>query len=91
MEADDYLSPPLWPCSPRNSWFAVGCFCVPISVGLIRKDIDLDLTFGEYNIVHLLAPKMGHSLTYRVIYDELNMRVSLPDAGSRVIGRMGGP
>ena len=55
------------------------------------KDIDLDLTFGEYNIVHLLASKMGHSLTYRVIYDKLNMRVSLPEAGSRVIGRMCGP
>jgi len=55
------------------------------------KDIDLDLTFGEYNIVHLLAPKMGHPLTYRVIYDKLNYEGFVAGTGSRVIGRMGGP
>ena len=55
------------------------------------KDIDLDLTFGEYNIVHLLASKMRHYLTYRVIYDKLNYEDFVAGTGSRAIGRMCGP
>jgi two-component system, OmpR family, response regulator ChvI len=35
------------------------------------KDIDLDLTFGEYNIVHLLASNEGRYVTYRAVYDRL--------------------
>jgi two-component system response regulator ChvI len=35
------------------------------------KDIDLDLTLGEYNIVHLLASNAGRFVTYRAIYDRL--------------------
>jgi two-component system response regulator ChvI len=35
------------------------------------KDADLDLTLGEYNIVHLLASNVGRYVTYRAIYDRL--------------------
>ena len=33
---------------------------------------DLDLTLGEYNIVHLLALNVGKCVTYRAIYDQLH-------------------
>src|ERR1700738_1655192 len=36
------------------------------------QDADLDLTLGEYNIVHLLASNVGRYLTYRAIYDRLH-------------------
>ena len=48
------------------------------------KDFDLDLTFGEYNIVHLLASKMRHYLTYRVVCDKFNYEGFV--AGSGVEG-----
>ena len=36
------------------------------------KDVDVDLTLGEYNIVHLLATNAGRYVTYRAIYDRLH-------------------
>jgi two-component system response regulator ChvI len=33
--------------------------------------VDVDLTLGEYNIVHLLASKAGSFVTYRAVYDRL--------------------
>jgi two-component system, OmpR family, response regulator ChvI len=36
------------------------------------KDADLDLSLGEYNIVHLLASNVGRYVTYRAIYDRLH-------------------
>jgi two-component system, OmpR family, response regulator ChvI len=33
------------------------------------QDLDLGLTLGEYNIVHLLASNVGRYVTYRAIYD----------------------
>ena len=36
------------------------------------EDADLDLTIGEYNIVHLLASNAGCYMTYRAIYDGLH-------------------
>jgi len=36
------------------------------------NDVDLGLTLGEYNIVHLLASNVGRYLTYRAIYDRLH-------------------
>ena len=36
------------------------------------QDVDLGLTFGEYNIVHLLASNVGRYVTYRAIYDRLH-------------------
>jgi two-component system, OmpR family, response regulator ChvI len=35
------------------------------------QDADLNLTLGEYNIVHLLASNVGRFMTYRAIYDRL--------------------
>jgi hypothetical protein len=35
------------------------------------NDVDLNLTLGEYNIVHLLASKPGNFVTYRAVYDRL--------------------
>jgi two-component system, OmpR family, response regulator ChvI len=32
---------------------------------------DVDLTLGEYNIVHLLASNVGRYVTYRAVYDRL--------------------
>ena len=36
------------------------------------KDADLGLTFGEYNIICLLASNVGRYVTYRAIYDRLH-------------------
>jgi two-component system, OmpR family, response regulator ChvI len=35
------------------------------------NQVDVDLTLGEYNIVHLLASKPGSFVTYRAVYDRL--------------------
>jgi two-component system, OmpR family, response regulator ChvI len=35
------------------------------------NDVDLDLTLGEYNIVHLLVSNAGKFVTYRAVYDRL--------------------
>ena len=35
------------------------------------NQVDVDLTLGEYNIVHLLASKAGSFVTYRAVYDRL--------------------
>ena len=36
------------------------------------NQVDVDLTLGEYNIVHLLASKAGSFVTYRTVYDRLH-------------------
>ena len=36
------------------------------------KDVDVGLTLGEYNIVHLLASNAGRYKSYRAIYDRLH-------------------
>ena len=46
------------------------------------KDIDLDLTFGEYNIVHLLASNEGRYVTYRAIYDRLHYEGFIGGSGA---------
>jgi two-component system response regulator ChvI len=35
------------------------------------NQVDVGLTFGEYNIVHLLASNAGSFVTYRTVYDRL--------------------
>jgi two-component system response regulator ChvI len=35
------------------------------------NDVDVDLTLGEYKILHLLVSDAGNYKTYRVIYDRL--------------------
>ena len=37
-------------------------------------DVDVDLTVGEFRIVHLLARNVGQYVGYRAIYDELRHR-----------------
>jgi len=36
------------------------------------NQVDVDLTLGEYNIVHLLASNVGRYVTYRAVYDRLH-------------------
>jgi two-component system, OmpR family, response regulator ChvI len=36
------------------------------------NQVDVGLTLGEYNIVHLLASKAGSFVTYRAVYDRLH-------------------
>jgi two-component system response regulator ChvI len=36
------------------------------------NQVDIDLTLGEFNIVHLLASKAGSFVTYRSVYDRLH-------------------
>jgi two-component system, OmpR family, response regulator ChvI len=46
------------------------------------KDADLDLTLGEYNIVHLLASNVGRYVTYRAIYDRLHYEGFIAGSGA---------
>jgi two-component system, OmpR family, response regulator ChvI len=36
------------------------------------QGLDLGLTLGEYNILHLLVSNVGRYVTYRAIYDRLH-------------------
>jgi two-component system, OmpR family, response regulator ChvI len=47
------------------------------------EDADLDLTLGEYNIVHLLASNAGRYMTYRAIYDRLHYEGFVAGSGPR--------
>jgi len=46
------------------------------------KEVDLGLTFGEYNIVYLLASHVGRYVTYRAIYDRLHYEGFLAGTGA---------
>jgi two-component system, OmpR family, response regulator ChvI len=46
------------------------------------KNTDLDLTLGEYNIVHLLASNVGKYVTYRAIYDRLHYEGFIAGSGA---------
>jgi two-component system, OmpR family, response regulator ChvI len=46
------------------------------------KNTDLDLTLGEYNIVHLLASNVGKYVTYRAIYDRLHYEGFIAGTGT---------
>ena len=46
------------------------------------QDLDLGLTFGEYNIVHLLASNAGRYVTYRAIYDRLHYEGFIAEDGT---------
>ena len=45
-------------------------------------DADLDLSLGEYNIVHLLASNVGRYVTYRAIYDRLHYEGFIAGSGA---------
>lgn len=44
-------------------------------------DVDVELTLGEYNIVHLLASNVGRYVTYRAIYDRLQYEGFIAGSG----------
>ncbi len=46
------------------------------------NDVDLDLTLGEYNIVHLLASNEGRYVTYPAIYDRLHYEGFIAGTGA---------
>ena len=46
------------------------------------KEADLDLTVGEYNIVHLLASNVSRYMTYRALYDRLHYEGFLAGSGA---------
>ena len=46
------------------------------------EDADLDLTLGQYNIVHLLASNAGRYMTYRAIYDRLHYEGFVAGSGA---------
>ncbi len=46
------------------------------------KGVDLDLTLGEFKIVHLLASNAGRYVSNRMIYDRLHYRALGPGTGS---------
>jgi two-component system response regulator ChvI len=45
------------------------------------NQVDVDLTLGEYNIVHLLASKAGSFVTYRSVYDRLRYKGFIAGTG----------
>ena len=46
------------------------------------KGVDVGLTLGEYNIVHLLASNSGLYMTYRAIYDRLHYEGFIAGSGA---------
>jgi two-component system response regulator ChvI len=44
--------------------------------------VDVGLTLGEYNIVHLLASNVGRYVTYRAIYDRLHYEGFIAGSGA---------
>jgi two-component system response regulator ChvI len=45
------------------------------------NDVDVGLTIGEYNIVHLLASNVGRYLSYRAIYDLMHYEGFIAGSG----------
>jgi two-component system response regulator ChvI len=45
------------------------------------RDVDLDLTVGEYRIVQLLASHAGRTLSYRAIYDSVHYEGFIAGSG----------
>ena len=46
------------------------------------KDVDVGLTLGEYNIVHLLTSNAGRYKSYRAIYDRLHYKGFIAGKGA---------
>ena len=46
------------------------------------NQVDVGLTLGEYNIVHLLVSKAGSFVTYRAIYDRLRFEGFVAGTGN---------
>jgi len=46
------------------------------------EGVDVGLTLGEYNIVHLLASNVGRYVTYRAIYDRIHYEGFIAGSGA---------
>jgi two-component system response regulator ChvI len=46
------------------------------------EGVDVGLTLGEYNIVHLLASNAGRYVTYRAIYDRIHYEGFIAGSGA---------
>jgi two-component system, OmpR family, response regulator ChvI len=46
------------------------------------NEVDVELTIGEYNVVHLLASNRGRYVTYRSLYDRLRYEGFLAGSGA---------
>jgi len=55
--------------------------CPDVSRGC-WEGLDVGLTLGEYNIVHLLASNAGQYVTYRAIYDRLHYEGFIAGSGA---------
>jgi two-component system response regulator ChvI len=69
------------PASPNDD---LVCGKLVLKPGISRaywNGFDVGLTLGEYNIVHLLAEKAGHYVTYRSVYDRLHYEGFIAGSG----------
>jgi two-component system, OmpR family, response regulator ChvI len=46
------------------------------------NQVDVGLTLGEYNVVHLLASHAGSFVTYRTLYDRLRFKGFIAGTGN---------
>ena len=70
--------------SPRSNGFMI-CGKLLLRPDISRaywKGVDVGLTLGEYNIVHLLASNVGLYMTYRAIYDRLHYEGFIAGSGA---------
>jgi hypothetical protein len=57
----------------RDSPVICGRLCLhPATARAFWNDVDVDLTLGEYKVIHLLASNAGQHKTYRLVYDCLH-------------------
>ena len=70
------------PALPRLNEVVCGKLILRPDVGRASWDgVDVGLTHGEYNIVHLLASNVGRFVTYRAIYDRMHYEGFIAGSG----------
>ena len=70
------------PAPPRLNEVVCGKLILRPDVGRASWDgVDVGLTHGEYNIVHLLASNVGRFVTYRAIYDRMHYEGFIAGSG----------
>jgi two-component system response regulator ChvI len=71
------------PVDPRpNEVMVCGKLILRPDVGRASWDgIDVGLTHGEYNIIHLLVSNVGRFVTYRAIYDRMHYEGFIAGSG----------
>jgi two-component system, OmpR family, response regulator ChvI len=77
------VQPAKLPVDPQpNKVMACGKLILRPDVGRVSWDgIDVGLTNGEYNIVHLLVSNVGRFVTYRAIYDRMHYEGFIAGSG----------